>query len=236
MALELGRQRPALDPTEEAAEVARGQAGAGAGRFAAIVSAVALLFSGYSLYETALKRADLRLYVPPVIEYAHPSRGPFEVFNIPITITNRGARPATVLSIDMTVDNLATGEKKRFYSAAFGRWRDANNGTAPIFSPVSVAGNASYSGQIIFYTRRGEELNRVTSQDGGKYQLTLLAHTTASDPLAFAGRDDSPGTETAVFNMEMDALDYRAFQNGGTLPMYNPDFKTAEGGGNGGAN
>ena len=225
------RQRQSRGAGEEAGDVAR-DAIEGGGKLATIVSTIALIFSGYSLYETVLKSADLRLYVPPVIEYSHPSRGPFEVFNIPVTIANRGARAATVLSVDLTVDNLETAEKKRFYSAAIGRWRDADKGIAPIFSPIEVSGNASYSGQIVFYTRRGEELNRITSQDGGQYRLTLVAHTTASHPFAFLGLDESAGRETMIVEMEMDKLDYRAFQNGGTLALYNPSFRTTEGGAN----
>ena len=41
--------------------------GGGSGRLAAIISAIALALSLYSLWETSLKRADLRVFVPPVI-------------------------------------------------------------------------------------------------------------------------------------------------------------------------
>ena len=64
-------------------------------RLTTLVSIVALLFSGYSFYETVLKEASLRLYQPPLI---HMFRQGFrDVLAIPITISNDGARRGTVL-------------------------------------------------------------------------------------------------------------------------------------------
>src|ERR1700716_4134439 len=52
-----------------------------------IVSAIALLFSGYSLWETSLKRSELKVFVAPVIRYASPYQNTnFEIFAIPVTI------------------------------------------------------------------------------------------------------------------------------------------------------
>lgn len=210
---------------ESNAEVARNASSSAGGWIAAAVSAVALVFSAFSLYESTFKQADLRLFVSPVIEYSHPGRGPFEVFQVPITIANRGARAATVLAVDLDVENPATGERKRFYGASIGKWRDANQGTTPLFTPIAVAGNAAFSGEILFYTRRGEELNRVTSQEGGTYRLRISARTTASSPLAIVGQDEENGLIWTSVEMEMVELDYRAFNNGGTLALYDTAFK-----------
>jgi hypothetical protein len=55
-------------------------------------SAIALLFSGYSLWDTSLKAADLRAFVPPVIQFPAPYHNSnFEVIAVPITLTNEGA-------------------------------------------------------------------------------------------------------------------------------------------------
>ncbi len=63
------------------------QAAAGdGGRLTAIVSAIALLFSAYSLWDSSLKAPDLKVFVPPVIQYSSPyNNSNFEVFAIPIT-------------------------------------------------------------------------------------------------------------------------------------------------------
>lgn len=74
----------------------------GAGRVTAIISAIALVFSGYSLWETSLKQADLGVYVSGIVSYVRdttddenirPSGG-FEVLAVPITIANGGRATA----------------------------------------------------------------------------------------------------------------------------------------------
>ena len=55
------------DPNEVARESA---ASVSANRIAAVVSAIALIFSAYSLWETSLKKADVRHPVQP--EYRDP--------------------------------------------------------------------------------------------------------------------------------------------------------------------
>ena len=40
------------------------------GFLATVLSAIALLFSGFSYYESSLKSAELAVYVPPMIHYA----------------------------------------------------------------------------------------------------------------------------------------------------------------------
>lgn len=69
------------------------------GLHATILSAVALVLSAFSLYEASFKTADIEIYVPPVIQYARDGGGDTEVFVVPITVTNAGARTGTVLSM-----------------------------------------------------------------------------------------------------------------------------------------
>ncbi len=92
------------------------------GRIAAIVSLIALIFSAYSLWETSLKQAELNVYVTGVVTYGRdssdddfirPARG-FEVFAVPVTIANGGARDAAVLSLQLEVKNPQTGLSGRF--------------------------------------------------------------------------------------------------------------------------
>jgi hypothetical protein len=86
----------------------------GGGRIAPIISAVALVLSVYSLWETTLKRADLHVFVPPVLQYSAPYQNSnFEMIAIPVTLTNDGAQTGTVLSMELTVTDSRTNATKR---------------------------------------------------------------------------------------------------------------------------
>ena len=90
---------------------------------ATLLSAVAVIFSGYSLWDTALKSADLRVYVPRVIYYAAPyTNTNFEMIQVPVTITNEGAQTGTVLHLDLAVTDPRTKQTKHFYAAETGVW------------------------------------------------------------------------------------------------------------------
>ena len=88
-----------------------------------IFSGIALIASGYSLWQTSLKRSELTTFVAPVIRYASPYQNSnFEAFCIPLTIANAGARTGTVLALRLTVTDPERNLSKRFYSANFGEW------------------------------------------------------------------------------------------------------------------
>ncbi len=136
--------------TGDTLEQARSGAHSHGGRFATIISALALLFSGYSFYEAVLRAPEMAIYVPPRIAYTDPDRpdSPFEVFVIPVTLANDGARTGTVLSMDLTVKNTKTGDIKQFYSAQIGPW-----GAQPVkaYAPVSLPGRISSSQSVQFF-------------------------------------------------------------------------------------
>ena len=172
-------------------------------RLATLVSAFAFAFSGVSLYETVIKQPRLTIYVPPVMQYAHDGGGDVEVFAIPITINNDGARSGTVLAMELVVEQLAAkGEdvkSKSYYSAFLGE--HAKNADTPnkSFAPISVAGRASVSETIRFYPQ-GNSLPHVI-QDAGSFRFTLkLATATAphSSPIdwLFKHADPAPVTFT----------------------------------------
>ncbi len=115
------------------------------GTITALVSLIALVFSGYSFYETVLKQPTLKLYAPPLI---HMYRKNYkDILAIPITLSNDGARRGTVLSIDLEVSNLATGETKKFRNIYFGN--DPKN-TSRIFTPLTISGRSSISEIVLF--------------------------------------------------------------------------------------
>ncbi|MEL6423290.1 MAG: hypothetical protein AAFQ42_12715, partial [Pseudomonadota bacterium] len=92
------------DTARQAVEQGNRAGRAGFGTFATVfVSLLALVFSGLSLYETVLRRASLRIFVPEVVHYGREPGGDRELFAVPMTIANHGARDAAVTGIRMIV-------------------------------------------------------------------------------------------------------------------------------------
>jgi len=137
---------------------------AGAGKAAAtIISGVALLFSGFSLWETSLKQADLNVYVTGVVAYERDlsaddyilPAGGFEVFAVPITIANSGARDGAVLALELDATNPRTGMTGRFEAtytadAAYFANTGAKRPKTP-FSALVIAGRSAWTGTVLFY-------------------------------------------------------------------------------------
>lgn len=179
---------------------------------AEVFSGVAVVLSGYSLWQTSLRRADLQVFVSPLIRYASPYQNSiFEVFEIPLTVVNEGARAGTVLSIDLEVNNPQTGATKYFYSAGLGAWSLAKvhgEGLLP-FTPLSLVGHTSQSATILFYAREDSRIQQLADNPGHyKFILHLqAARNTRSKPL--------------TFEMILPYMDHRAFTSGaGTLPLH----------------
>jgi hypothetical protein len=154
------RPRVGTDATEVAIQAVKASEG---GRAAAIISAIALVFSAYSLWETSLKQADLNVYATGVVTYGRdtsddasiqPSGG-FEVLAVPVTIANGGARDGAVLSLQLDVKNPSTGLTARFdgtYTADAAYFVDTRGKRpkAP-FNALVIAGRSAWTGTVIFY-------------------------------------------------------------------------------------
>jgi hypothetical protein len=158
----LFRRRAAhLDSTTTAAHAALHAHGG----VTAVVSAVALLFSAYSLWETSLKQAELSVHVTGVVTYEHEApaafyrdilpAGGYEVFAVPITIANSGARDAAILSLQVDAANRRTGLSARLvgdytvdgaYFASSGNRRPKTP-----FSALVVPGRSTWTGTVLFY-------------------------------------------------------------------------------------
>lgn len=184
-----------------------------------VIAGVALLVSGYNLWQSKLKGADLKVFVPPVIQYSSPYQNSnFEVFAVPVTLVNDGAQTGTVLSIELEVTDPRTKSVKRFYSADFGRWtmEKTRTGAYLPFAPISLAGHARQTETVLFYTRGEEEKPAQMVHATGPYSFKL----TLDDGSA---ADRRPSVE---FVRELRWYDARAF-NEGTIPMYAQDWRTS---------
>jgi hypothetical protein len=128
-----------------------------------VVSAIALLFSAYSLWETSLKQADLSVYVSGVVSYGRDTSdgsdlqpaGGFEMLAVPVTIANSGARDAAVLSLQFDAKNPKTGLSARFEAtytadAAYFAAGGAKRPKMP-FSALVIPGRSAWTGTVIFY-------------------------------------------------------------------------------------
>jgi len=194
------------------------------GLVVAAISGIALLFSGFSLWETSLKAANLEVFVPPVVYYAAPYGNNFEMINVPVTLVNDGAQTGTVLHLDLEVTNPRTKQTKRFYSAEFGVWSmdRARARAFTGFSPISLQGNSSRAESILFYTRGADEKpDRIVSEVGTyQFKLTLVEARPAAWLSGLLGPRDPI---VMTFERTLPFLDHRAFQQG-TISMYSADW------------
>ena len=190
----------------------------GFGISAEVFSGVAVVVSVYSLWRTTLRGADLRIFVPPLIRYASPYQNSvFEVFEIPLTAINEGARTGTILSFDLEVRNAQTGVSKLFYSAGLGPWSLAKakgEGLAP-FTPVSLTGRSSQSETVLFYARNDSRVQQIVEAPA-TFEFTIIPLTARRRGL-FRRKPKS-----LAFEMTLPHLDHRAFTSGsGSLPLHN---------------
>ncbi len=197
------------------------------GRLATIFSAFALLFSGFSFYESNLKQADLEVYVPPVIHYARDGGGDVELFVIPITIVNDGAKTGTVLSMELEVTNPkadATPKSKRYYSAFFGEHPKNPDATNRTFAPLSIAGRATFSDSVRFYAT-GNPLPKLVGE-AGEYTFKLKLNMAVPQSPNFL--DQMTRGEPAALEFSM-TLPWMSDQQLGfrrsTISMHQKDWK-----------
>jgi len=195
-----------------------------------IVSAAAFAVSAFSLYQTTLKRASLKVFVSPVIRYASPYQNSnFEAFAVPLTVTNQGARTGTIVSMDLQVRAPERNAIKRFYSADIGQWsiEKSRSGDFRPFAPIVLAGRSSHTETILFHARRDEPVMQIIDKEG-PYEFMLTLQTTLEEGLGFFGRLRQKPPRPLMFEMVLPVLDHRAFTSGsGTLPLHHKNFQTS---------
>lgn len=115
------------------------------GRGAMIISVIALLFSAVSLYETLIRQPHLVVTTASTWLYARGEETVAEELSIPLTVTNSGAREATVLSIELTLEK---GAQRKVFQSVFlaGGGQDGRI----LLPPMAIGGRSSFSGILIF--------------------------------------------------------------------------------------
>lgn len=196
-----------------------------------LISVLAFGFSTVSYYESALKQAELAVYVPPVIHYGRDGGGDVELFAIPITITNDGARTGTVLSMDLEVERIG-GEAeskeaprvKRYYSAYLGEHPRNPDAINRAFAPASIGGRQTYVETIRFYPA-GNPLPKLVD-DRGDYRFTLRLNLAQPDDPGFWDRMWTAKVTPAVFTLRMPFISdqHLAFRRG-SIAMHAKDYR-----------
>ena len=149
-------------------------------RSATLISALAFAFSGVSFFETVMKQPQLSVYVPPVLHYGQDAGGDIELFAIPITIANDGARTGTVLSAELSAINVKTQISQRFYAAYFGDHPRIADATPRAFAPLSIQGRSTFSDTIRFYPIGN--VRPFVLEDAGDVTFTLTILTVKPAP------------------------------------------------------
>ena len=180
------------DLVEASGELVRHYARKGGSAIPILVSALALMFSGVSLYQTVIKQAHLHLFVPDTIAYTRDPNGSFEVLAVPLTVSNSGARDGIVSSLKLEIRNSATGAKQTLEASClagadyFSTKEDVSNNIRrpkTPFAPLSVSGRGSQTATILFYARQYAEQRVVPGQ--GRYELLLTAESRPTETLGF---------------------------------------------------
>jgi len=222
------------DVTENNAEIVHASSG---GAATAIASGLALVFSGFSLYETVLRQPELAVYVPPVIHYTRENGG--EVFAVPVTIANRGARDGTVLSMELTATSAGREAPKVFYSAYFvesgyfdrSRLERSPTGGLAItkqrpkvpFAPLSVAGRGNYTGTVLFFSRSPEIPYLV--YEPGQFDISIQLNTRFDDGLGWLDRLFSPSVRPAKISVKISQFSKQTVDRGDTIELKNASWQ-----------
>lgn len=211
---------------EEPAAIA--EHGGHGGLFATLLSGFALLISGLSYYETTLKTAELSVFVPPMIHYARDGR---DVFNIPLTIANDGARTGTVLTMELDVERIGgpseSMQRRRFHAAYLGEYpRGEDKSPGRSFAPLAIPGHSTFTETVRFYPT--DDADGVLVDDKGDFRFTLKLLTARPQDPGLIDQALRSDPEPLVFELNLPylAIQHIAFRNG-TQAMFNKNWKPA---------
>lgn len=148
-------------------------------RWPGMVSIAALVFSGISLYETVLKQAELSDYVGDVGHLGRDRVTNAEIIALPVTVTNRGARDAIVISLRLGTDDEPDRYRSSFVGGSFAGINEA-------FAPWPIQGHGSHSGIVQFHAKGDAAPLIVPAVNGApkSYELCLIARAEASRPFS----------------------------------------------------
>lgn len=157
------------------------------GRWAVFMSFIALILSAFSLYETSLKQAKPAIHVGGIIQYAQDTLQPADVFIVPVTIKNSGARDMMVLELNLRV------ARADWAAPVWTEMTGLYNGSNPrqdkmLFTPISVPGGSSQTANILFYRDSATDGAPGTIVNGNhEFRFCLTGRMAESEDFKFLG-------------------------------------------------
>jgi hypothetical protein len=152
------------------------------------------------------------------MHYARDVLQPFDVFILPVTITNSGARDAIIVSFDLYVAE-ATGSTE---ATGWVRHTSLNTGTNPrtdkrLFTPIAVPGHGAQSSVLLLYRDQAQPVPSAAIVNGNQeFRMCLVARVVHDGPAA-PGADLAAGA--LAFRAKIDTFSFEDLTAGRSLGM-----------------
>ena len=135
------------------------------------ISLLALSVSFLNLYMASLRAPYVEVTVAPYIRHGVDDTSGHEAFFVPLTMANSGAQAATILSLEMTIRHVPSGDEKTLYGQYFAEERTR---LGEFFTPIGLPGYSDVSRTVAFYPL-GEQTDRIFDSPGlYVFQLAAL--------------------------------------------------------------
>jgi len=169
---------------------------------AIIISVISFIISTVNVYVTNLKAPDLSLTVAPFVRQVVDNQSRNEAFFIPLTVTNRGAKPGSLVSFELSVNYLPTGEQQGYYGQYFAQENNSEL-LGSFFAPINLNGYSAISRTVCFYPQGRREGNFFSRT--GSYEFTVTG-------MAANVKGDSQNRILKVFRIELTQEMYAQMQ------------------------
>ena len=137
---------------------------------AVVISLISFVISTINVYVTNLKSPDLSMVIAPYIRQIVDDSSLNEAFFIPVTIVNQGAKSGSVLSFELAVTYLPTGEQETYYAQYFAQ-EDNSELLGSFFTPLNLSGYSADGRTLCFYPL-GKRVGNFFGQIG-TYEFTI---------------------------------------------------------------
>lgn len=175
---------------------------------AIFIAVTSCLLSTATLYVNNLTAPNINIVTAPYIKHVVDNQSFNEAFFVPLTLINRGARPGTVLSFELTVTYAATGGQETYFGQYFTEPNSQQN-IGPFFTPITLNGHSSQSQTVCFYPVGEDSGNffdlpgaysfavtgTVANVRGGETETIASAFTVRVDEAMTAAMDAQPDGE-----------------------------------------
>ena len=142
--------------------------------FPIILSVISLVLSTFNLYVNSLRAPNISFTVAPYVSHVVDNNSGNEAFFIPLTAINRGARPGTILSFELTVTQLSSQKQASYFGQYYAK-PDEQRLIGDSFSPMTIQGYSTDSKIICFYPQGSRSGNLFS--EAGEYTFEVKAVT-----------------------------------------------------------